>query len=113
MKQMKQMDDELEKNRRFLLEVEQGIRLANNEVIHDKIPPVTTERMLSFAVSVAKLRLNYIEGAFTFADTKLPSGDSGEAQVKALRLHRERFEESRNAYLALQRAIEIGYIATE
>ncbi len=106
------MDDELDVNRRFLLEVEQGIRISNNEVIHSKIPPVNAERMLSFAVSVSKLRLSYIEAAFAFADGTYADGEEGVQEVKELKLHRQRFEEARDAFIALQRAIELGYIST-
>jgi len=42
--------DELAKQQRFLLEIEQGIREANREVIHERIPPITAENLLPFAV---------------------------------------------------------------
>jgi 16S rRNA G527 N7-methylase RsmG len=50
------LNDDLAKNQRFLREIEQAIRLSNNEVIHNRIPPITSERMLTFAVAVAKMR---------------------------------------------------------
>ncbi len=106
------MNNDQETNRRFLLEVEQGIRAANNEVIHDKIPPVDSERMLTFAISVAKLRLAYIEAAFNFADAQHDDSENEVNQINQLKLHRQRFEESRDAFIALQRAIELGYIET-
>lgn len=107
------MDDELARNQRFLRETEQAIRLTNNEVIHKQVPPITSERMLTFSVAIAKLRAQYIESAFTFADANHnEEGDDAE-EIKELELRRRRFEEARDAFIALQRAIELGYMAVE
>lgn len=106
------MKDNLAENRRFLLQVEQAIQVANKEVIHKQIAPITSERMLSFAVAVAKLRANYIELAFKFADAKPATGEEGGA-VDELDVHRKRFEVARDAFIALQRAIELGYMSVE
>ncbi len=107
------MEEDLAKNNRFLMEVEQGIRLSNNEVIHQRISPMNSERMLSFAIAVAKLRAEYIESAFNFADAKHADGAEGDAEIDELRLRRSRFEEARDAFIALQRAIELGYMVVE
>ncbi len=102
------MDDELARNQRFLRETEQTIRQNNNRIIHQRIPPVTRERVESFSSTVAELRAEYIEAAFTFAD-----GDKSEAAVDELAKRRRRFEEARDAFIALQRAIELGYMAVQ
>jgi len=107
------MEDILAKNKHFLMEVEQSIRLANTEVIHQQITPITSERMLSFAITVAKLRVKYIKAAFNFADALHTAGNEGEAEMNDLTLHRRRFEEARDSFIVLQRAIEIGYVAVE
>jgi hypothetical protein len=107
------LDADLAKNQRFLRETEQAIRLTNNEVIHQRIAPITTERILSFSVAVAKLRAQYIEAAFNFADTKHTESAEGVAEIDGLTIRRRRFEEARNAFIALQRAIELGYMAVE
>lgn len=107
------MDDVLTKNRRFLSETEQTIRLANNEVIHKQVPPISSERVLSFAVAVAKLRAHYIEAAFKFADLDHAEGDEGITEIDNLGLSRRRFEEARDAFSAMQRAIELGYMVVE
>lgn len=107
------MDDVLTKNRRFLSETEQTIRLANNEVIHKQVPPISSERVLSFAVAVAKLRAHYIEAAFKFADLDHAGGDEGITEIDDLGLSRRRFEEARDAFSAMQRAIELGYMVVE
>ena len=108
-----EMDEKLAKNQRFLRETEQAIRLTNNEVIHKQIPPITSERMLTFAIAVAKLRAQYIGVAFAFADAKHADGAAGAADIDELGLCRRRFEEARDAFIALQRAIELGYMAVE
>ncbi len=105
--------EELAKNQRFLQEIAQGIRLSNNEVIHQRISPITSERMLSFALAVAKLRAEYIETAFTFADANYADGAESDAGIDELRLRRGRFEETRDAFIALERAIELGYMVVE
>ncbi len=107
------MEEDIAKNKHFLMEIEQGIRLSNNEVIHQQIPPITSERMLSFAVAVAKLRAEYIKTAFNFTDTKHADGAEGDADIDELRLRRTRFEEARDAFIALQRAIELGFMVVE
>ena len=107
------MEEDLAKNQHFLMEVEQSIRLSNNEVIHQRISPITSERMLSFAIAVAKLRAEYIETAFNFADAKHADGAEGDAEIDELRLRRSRFEEARDAFIALQRAVELGYMVVE
>ncbi len=107
------MDEVLAKNQRFLRETEQAIRITNNEVIHKQVPPITSERMLTFSEAVAKLRAQYIEAAFTFAEAKHADGAEGAADIDELGLCRRRFEEARDAFIALQRAIELGYMAVE
>ena len=107
------MAENIEKNQRFLRETEQAIRVANNEIIHKEVPPITSERMLSFAVAVAKLRAAYISAAFRFADSKHADGPEGIAEIDELNLQRSRFEVARDAFIALQRAIELGYMDVE
>lgn len=107
------MPDELAKNQRFLREVEQIIRMTNNEVIHKLVDPINTDRMVSFAIVVAKLRARYVDAAFKFADMKHAGSDEGGAEIAELSKCRVKFEEARDAFFALQRAIELGYMAVE
>jgi len=107
------LGDDIQKNQRFLRELEQVIRLSNNEVIHKRVPPINTERMISFAVVVANLRAQYIEVAFNFVDMKQDNEDDNAFKIDELTLRRRRFEEARDAFLALQRAIELGYMSIE
>ncbi len=107
------IDDELAKNQRFLREVEQIIRLSNNEIIHKRVPPINSERMVSFSVVVAKLRAQYVEAAFNFADMKDIEGEEETVEFDRLSSCRKKFEEARDAFIALQRAIELGYMTVE
>jgi len=93
----------------YFTETEQAIRVANQEVIHGKIPQLDQERAFAFAVTVAKLRADYLEAALDIcgkADGPLPDA----AAMDSLRQKRELFEEARAAYEALHRAMEVGYI---
>jgi hypothetical protein len=100
---------ELIEEQRFLAEVERGIREANQEVIHERIPPITPENLMPFATSVARLRARYLEAAFKF--TEKASGDSLEdSEIEELQHHRRAFEEARDAFEALRHAIERGYV---
>ena len=102
-------DSGLDKQRRFLLEVEHGIRLANREIIHQRIPDLSSESILPFAISVARLRARYLEAAFRFSEKD--HGDPlDEMEIENLRRARQMFEEARDAFEALRVAIERGYV---
>lgn len=94
---------------RFLNEIEQGIRIANREIIHARIPALEKDTVLAFAVAIARLRSRYLEAAFRAANS-----DRGEpldlSQVNQLRSHREAYEEAKTAFEALRYAIEQGYV---
>lgn len=95
--------------KRFLGEVEQGIRFANREVIHKLIPAITKDSVLTFAVVVGRLRARYLEAAFN-----LGAGEHGDApeqaKINELKMRREMYEEVRAAFEALRDAIEKGYL---
>ena len=98
--------------KRFLNDIEQGIRIANREIIDKRIPEITRDTVLTFAVAIARTRARYLEAAFRAAES-----DKGEpldeSEVKQLRTHREAYEESRAAFDALRYAIEQGYVGVE
>ena len=95
--------------KRFLNDVEQGIRIANREIIHSRIEALDKDTVLAFAVAIARLRARYLDAAFTAAKT-----DRGEpldqSEVNQLRIHREAYEETKKAFEALRYAIEQGYV---
>lgn len=103
----------LAKNRRFLAEIEQAIPITNNEIIHAQVPRINAERMISFATAIATLRAKYIQAAFNFADVKLADGEESTSEIDALNVYRSQFETVREAFIALQRAIELGYVVVE
>ena len=97
----------LRRQHQFLHEIEQGIRQANREIIHARIPELDRERFLEFALMVARLRAGYLEEAL-----RIDAGD-GETALESfalLRRKRQSYEEARDAFDALERAIQRGYV---
>lgn len=93
----------------FLNEIEQGIRVANCQIIHKRIPVLNKEMILVLAGTVGRLRARYLEAAFKLGVNEqddLPQ----KSQIEDLRLRREMFEEARAAFAALMDAIEKGYV---
>ena len=88
---------------KFLQDVEQSIQDANRAVIHQRIPRLDKARFVEFATRVAKLRAEYLEAGLALAD-------GGDLSLDALKLRREAYEEGRDAFAALERAIERGYV---
>ncbi len=101
-----------QKRKRFLLETEQAIRDINREIIHERIPKITRASILPMATTVARMRARYLEAAFHMADMN-QSTPIDEKDVESLSHHRELYEESRDAFDALIRAIEQGYVDVE
>jgi hypothetical protein len=101
--------DAYKAKQRYFSETEQGIRIANQEVIHGKIPQLDQERAFAFAVCVARLRAEYLQAALEICGkSEGPLPDAG--AIESLRQKREIFEEARAAYDALSHAIDVGYI---
>ena len=99
----------IQEHQHFLKEVEQAIRVANREVMHQTIAPISQETIIPFAVTVAKLRERYIGEAFKLGgDRKANIPDDDE--IKNLRRYREAYAEARDAFEALMVAIERGYV---
>ena len=97
--------DDLRDHQRFTLSIEQAIRLANRQVLHPVVGPLTEERILAVAVEVAKRRAAYIDATLKLGgrDEPPPSGD----ELRDLRLA---YEESRDAFAELMTSIERGYV---
>lgn len=102
------MSDE-QQRKRFLLETEQAISEINREIIHERIPKITKDSVLPLATTVARMRARYLESAFELAAVQKDQAVS-ENILNDLRHNRELYEESRNAFEALTRAIEMGYV---
>jgi 16S rRNA G527 N7-methylase RsmG len=93
----------IRKQQKFLQDVEQAISAANREIIHAQIPKLDRASFVAFATRVAELRADYLKAAMGVAGR-------GGGDFTALRDHRERFEEAKAAFAALERSIERGYV---
>jgi len=102
---MDMQDTDTRAHRHFVVSIEQSIRLANREVINPMIAPFTEDRILTFAVEVAKRRGAYLKAALDVGQREKSKPETSE--LKSLR---EAFEEARNAFMALMAAIERGYV---
>jgi len=94
--------------RRFLDEVENGIRMVNREIIHESIPQIDQDKFLKFAVMVSRLRASYLAAAFELVDAGAHIPDDG--VIAELKAKREKYDEAVAAFDALRRAIERGYV---
>ena len=91
----------------FLNELDMGIRAANQEIIHERIPDLSRDKAFVFAAMVARLRADYLDAAFKHCT---PGTQPGPAEIEELRAKRLTYEEAREAFQALRHAIEVGYI---
>ena len=99
---------ELLDRKRFLGEIEQGVRLANREIIQAAIPNLTKESILALAEVVGRLRARYLKATFGLGvneDGEIPNTED----IAEVRKRRGNFEEARDAFEALRHAIEKGY----
>lgn len=104
-------DDEarLRRHRQFVLELEHEIRQVNRRIIHERISSLTREDCLSLETQVARARARYLDLALQIAHADQEARPD-ESTLDALRSARLHFEELRDAFLALERAIECGYL---
>ncbi|MEO3428436.1 hypothetical protein AAFN88_06225 [Pelagibius sp. CAU 1746] len=91
----------------FMNELDLGIRTANQEIIHARIPDLDREKAFVFATLVARLRADYLDAAFKLCSQ---GGQPDPQDIEALRNKRRTYEEARDAFTALRHAIEVGYI---
>ena len=107
---MPQSEDARRKH--FLKEIEQVVMTTNRDILNQRIPPLTKENVMLLAVSVARLRGNYLAEAFRVAEA-----DAGEtpahSEIQALKTHRELYEEAKAAFEALIHAIDRGYVSLD
>jgi hypothetical protein len=94
----------IRKQQKFLQDVEQAISASNREIIHAQIPRLDRASFVAFATRVAELRADYLKAAMAVS-----SGEAG-GDFIALRDRRERYEEAKAAFAALERSIERGYV---
>ncbi len=104
--------DDLGKQQHLLREIEQAVRLANQEVIHQHIASISRDDMLALAVAVAGLRARYLDAAFAFVKADHGHG-ADDPHVATMRERRLAYEEGVQALEALTRAIELEYVKVE
>lgn len=109
-----EIDDQalLRRQRHFLMEVERDIRAANREVIHERIPRLSRRCFIDLGRIVARTRAEYLAMAIRLRAC-VPGSDDEAAALAAMPGLREAFFEAREAFAALERAIERGYIDIE
>jgi hypothetical protein len=109
---MHDIDDDsalLRQQKHFLQQVEIALRKVNREVIHAHIPDLNKDSFVRLAHYVAEARSRYLGCALALIDGHADPVQAAQ-HLHALRQAREVFEESRDAFAALERAIEQGYV---
>lgn len=107
-------DDEyrLRRHRQFVLELEREIGQLNRSIVHARMPHLNRESCLALAAAVAEARAEYLGLAL-----RLTATDSAETMtndgINELAQARRHFEELRDAFAAMERAIECGYVDIE
>ena len=104
-------DDEyrLRRHRQFVLELEREIGQLNRSVVHQRMPHLDREKCLALAAAVAAARADYLGLALGLSDGDALS-EMSENQINQMAKARRHFEELRDAFTALERAIECGYV---
>lgn len=109
---MHDIDDDsalLRQQKHFLQQVEITLRKVNREVIHAHIPDLNRDSFSRLARYVAEARSRYLSCALALSQNHADAA-LAEQRLQALRHAREVYEESRDAFAALERAIEQGYV---
>ncbi len=109
-----QYDDEyrLRRHRQFVLELEREIGQLNRGIVHERMPHLNRARCLELAAAVARSRAEYLELALRMSSAE-PENSMTERGIGELASARQRFEELREAFTAMERAIECGYVDVE
>ena len=89
---------------RFIEEIEMALRAANREIIGKQIPELNKESFFRLAVSVAKLRANYLQAVIGV------DWEDAELDIATVQAKRAVYEEASKAFEALERTIERGYV---
>lgn len=106
-----QYDDEyrLRRHRQFVLELEREIGQLNRSIVHEQMPHLNRARCLELAAAVARSRAQYLDLALRMSAAG-PETPIDEGDISDLAKARQRFDELREAFTAMERAIECGYV---
>ncbi len=110
-----ELDEEqamLRRQRRFLEEVERDIRRVNRDTIHAVLAPLGRQRFIDLARVVARRRVEYLRLAIELSECGDDAQEAGSVLVR-MPTARRNYVEAREAFAALERAIERGYVDVE
>lgn len=99
----------LRKQQAFLQRIEFELRRINRQIIHRDIPDLSRQSFVQLAQFVAEERSRYLQLGLSLS--VLPNGSpEAESMLDQLARARRSFKESREAFVALERAIQQGYV---
>ncbi len=99
-------------NKRFLLELEKTIKEINRQEIDPKFAELNMDSIVPVMTMVAKARADYLEALFAMAANG-GDGKPGLEQIKRLNVLRRTYEELVSGAMALETAIERGYVSVK
>jgi len=97
------------KHEQFLQQLEFELRKINRQIIHEHVPELNRASCLRLAKFVAEARSRYLKIALRLSSESIDTEESHQL-VRQLKQERQSFEESRRAFIALERAIKQGYV---
>ncbi|NGX17167.1 hypothetical protein [Wenzhouxiangella sp. XN24] len=108
---MFEKDDQrqLRRQRHFLEELARDIWTANRQIINDEIPALSRQNFMDLGRLVACRRAAYLRKSIELSEFE-PGSPEAAAAFEALPALRVTYSEAKNAFAALERAIERGYI---
>lgn len=95
-------------HRRLMEEIEMAVRAANQEIIGRKLPHLNRASFFKLAVSIARVRAQYLEAVMNM---DWEHGDPD--RLAEVERQRALYEEARIGFEALQHAFERGYVTLE
>lgn len=98
-----------EHNKRLLLEINKSITDINRNIINPRIDDLTIAELSPLIEMVAKARADYLEALLNLAQSQQGEPATVE-QLKRLRHLRLTYEELASGAMALETAIERGYL---
>lgn len=100
---------QLRRQRHFLEELERDIWTANRQIINDEIPALSRQCFMALGRLVACKRAAYLQKSIELTRLE-PDSPEAAAVFAALPALRIAYSEARDAFAALERAIQRGYI---
>lgn len=100
---------QLRRQRHFLEELERDIWTANRQIINEEIPALSRQHFMDLGRFVAFKRASYLSKSIELSELE-PGSAEAAVVFEALPALRNAYSEARNAFSALERAIERGYI---